>query len=138
MKKFLRRCFINSVSLALLIEIYPGLQITDRLKGILIAGLSLTIIDIVFNPILKTILLPINLLTLGALKWIMNVINVSLLNFLIPQVKISKFYFSGFSLGGIIIQAFNVSFLLSLIIGSVFLTLIKKGVLKIITSSSDD
>lgn len=138
MRKFLRSCLINSICLALLAELFPGFQIIERLKGIVLAGLGLTVIDLIVKPVIKTILLPITLLTLGTLRWIINVISLALLALSIPQVTIKSFHFDGFNFGGIIIQPFRVSLLLSVIFSSLILTLIKKALQEIIKKPSSE
>lgn len=138
MRKFLRSCLINSICLALLAELFPGFQIIERLKGIVLAGLGLTVIDLIVKPVIKTILLPINLLTLGTLRWIINVISLALLALFIPQITIKSFHFDGLNFGGIIIQPFKVSLLLSVIFSSLILTLIKKALREIIKKPSSE
>lgn len=136
MRKYLRSWLINSISLVLLDEFFPGFFISEGLKGVVIAGLGLTIANLILKPILKTIFLPINLLTLGTLGWIINALNLALLAFFIPQMTVKAFPFTGLNFQGIIIQPFRISWLLSLILASVVLTLIKKIILKIIRKSA--
>lgn len=138
MKKFLKAVLINAACLALLAEIFPGFQISERLKGLIIASLALTLANLILRPIIKTVLLPINLLTLGALNWLVNVINLALLTFFIPQMMIKSFPFKGINFEGIIIQPFKVSYLLSLVFASLLLTLIRKIILEIIKKPEDD
>jgi len=132
MRKFLRSWFINIVSLAFLTAILPALQIGEKLKGFLISGLILTIINLFIKPLLKAIFLPINLLTLGTLRWIIDVINLYLLILFSPLVIIKSFLFPGVHSYGIIIPSYKINSFFSLIIASLLLTLIKKIVIKII------
>jgi len=128
MKKHLRAWLVNSACLAFITELYSGLEISQGIKGRAVAGLGLTLINLLIRPILKTILLPINLLTLGTLKWLIDVFSLGLLVLLLPQITLVSFHFSGLNLGGITIHSFNVPQLASLMIISLSLVLMKKAI----------
>ena len=89
------------------------------------ASAVLTLIYLIVKPILKILLLPINLLSLGFLGWIINVAILYLLTKLIPSVAISPWHFPGFEYKGILIPQYDfnqmmvfilVSFLLSFMV----------------------
>jgi len=137
MKKILRLFLTNLIALAFVNEIFPGLEVNQRLYGLIIVAVSLTLIEKLVKPILKALLLPINLLTMGTLSWIINVINLALLVAFVPQVGIKSFHFQGFSAGGIIVQGFFVSQLLSLISATIILTISKKIIRKVMVVTVD-
>jgi len=131
MKKILRLSLINSICLAFIAGFYPGLNINQGIKGIFLAGIGLTLINKLLRPLLKTLLLPLSLLTFGTLNWIINAINIAVLGFIIPQFRIKKFFFSGFKFQGISLSGFYISSFLSLIFVSILLKLSKKIFLKV-------
>ncbi|MFC1711590.1 phage holin family protein [Patescibacteria group bacterium] len=134
MRKILKQWFLNAVIFSFITEIYPGLQINQGLQGIAIASIAYTLLNRFLRPLLKTLLLPITLLTLGTLKWIINVINIAILTLIVPQFIVDKFYFNGLEYGGVIIKGFTVSFFISLVIIAVLHILIKKLILKIMVN----
>jgi len=126
MKKILQNLFINTLSLFFLTLIFPGIKIQQGWQGIITAGIGFTLIDILLKPILKIIFLPLNLLTLGTLSWIINVISFGLLLLFIPQISVQAFYFNGLNLSGLTITGFKVNLIVSLISASFLIVFIKQ------------
>lgn len=92
-------------------------------------AVALALFNLFVRPLVNLLLLPINILTLGAFRWVVNVISLYLLTLIIPGFAISGFAFSGFAFQGLVIPAFSVgliwafiliSFLLSFITGFFF------------------
>jgi putative membrane protein len=111
MKGLVRSLIINSLALVLLVEIFPGFKIHQGLKGVVIAGVTLTLINGLIKPILKILFLPLNLLTLGLFSWIISVLSFGLLFVVIPDVTIQPFDFRGMLISrplGLIVAAFLV------------------------------
>lgn len=126
MKFFLKPWLINSLTLVVLSQLLIGFKIYNDFKGVVIAGLGLTFINIFIKPLLKIITLPFNLLTLGIFSWLVNVFSFGLLFLFVQDVSINPFYFPNIQFGGIIINSFTVSRLGSLILATLLLSLIKK------------
>jgi uncharacterized membrane protein YvlD (DUF360 family) len=135
-KNLIRSWLINSIVLSFAAEVFPGLFISNRLEGIIISGLALTLLNRFVKPLIKTILLPINLITFGTLKWIVNLIIFFILGIILPQLSIKPFYFSGFSWQGVSIQGFSVSYFFSLALVSFIVWGSKKAFFKLIKSNS--
>lgn len=124
MKLFIKHLFVNSCSLLILSYFYPGLKIVGGLETIILAGLVITLINLIIKPFLKLLFLPINLLTLGLFRWVVNVICLFLLSVFVSAVNFSSFKFAGFSHWGVIISPVEISFFVSLVICSFLLSLI--------------
>lgn len=133
MKSLLRSFVINIAALWLVTQILPGVSFIGGYQTLLLAAITLTIVNLLVKPLINLLLLPINLLTLGAFRWLVNVATLYLVTLLIPQFQISEFLFPGFLYQGFIIPQINLtafwvlvlsSFLISLI-GSFFYWLIK-------------
>jgi putative membrane protein len=133
MKSLLRAFVINVATLYLVTQVLSGVRYLDGYQTLLLAAFALTIVNLLVKPLINLLLLPINLLTLGAFRWLINVLALYLVTLLVPQFQISGFLFPGFSYQGLIIPAIGLnvfwvfvlaSFLISLI-GSFFYWLVK-------------
>lgn len=128
MKDFLKAIFVNGVTLALTTEIFPGLSYGRDLKILFFAALVFTIINLFLQPLIKLLLLPINLLTLGMFRWLTGVICLFLLTILIPEIKIQSYALVGFSQAGFVVPKFYFSLLMSLITASLLISLIASSI----------
>lgn len=120
-KKYLRLFLINSLALWSVGKILAGINFVDGYQTIALTALVLTVANFLIKPLIKLLLLPINLLTLGSFRWLVNVIILWLTTMIIPQFQIVGFQFTGFIYNGFIIPPmfliiFWVYFLTSLII----------------------
>lgn len=98
MKSLLRHLTINAVSLYLLTRILPGVTIASGLRGLVFTTLLFTLLTHLAKPILSLLFLPLNLITLGAFRWLINVLILFLLSWLSPDFTISGFTFNHFYL----------------------------------------
>lgn len=106
MKTLLRYFLINLVSLWATSEILKGgLIYIGGFQTILLAALVFSGINLILIPLLKILLLPLNLLTLGFFAWITNVIALYALTTVVPQIKLTSYYYPGFEYQGFIIPA---------------------------------
>lgn len=129
MKTLIRSFLINALALWILIQIASGIHFAKGWETIFVTAVALALFNLFVRPLLNLLLLPINILTLGAFRWVVNVISLYLLTLIIPGFAISGFAFSGFAFQGLVIPAFSVgliwafiliSFLLSFITGFFF------------------
>jgi len=135
MKNWLRLFLISTFALWLVNRWFPeGLNIAGGTPALLKAGLGLMLANYLVRPLFNIIMLPINLLTFGLFRWIVNVAILWLVVKFIGGISIHPFNFNGITFGGIVIPAlsFNawtawiaIPFLLSLISG-LFIWLVKK------------
>ncbi len=122
MKRILRTYLINLGALWATSQIIPSLQIIGGLRGLLIAALAFMIANLLLVPLLKILLLPLNLLTLGIFAWLSNVLALYFLVTAIPSFKVLPYQFAGISSGSFIVQpmdlnVFQVVVLASFLIG---------------------
>lgn len=123
MKSLLRYFLINLVSLWATSEILKGgLIYIGGFQTLLLASAVFAGINFVLIPLLKILLLPLNLLTLGIFAWMTNVIALYALTTVVPQIKLSGFYFpgwqnSGFTIPAVDLTTFWVAVVASLLIG---------------------
>lgn len=124
MKTILRYYLINFGALWLTSQIVPGFVYDGGITTLFKAGLVFTGINLILVPVLKILLLPLNLLTLGFFAWVANVIALFVLIKLVPNLHVTSFYFSGYYIGGFIIPATDLSafwtaIIVSLVIGAI-------------------
>lgn len=123
-KKHLRSFVFNLVALWLATQIIEGVSFVDGYQTLLLAGLALTLVNLIVKPLVKLLLLPINLLTLGLFRWVINVIALYSVTLFVPQFKIESFLFSGFTYQGFSLPATQLSVFWVYIITSFFLSLV--------------
>lgn len=122
MKTLLRYYLINLVSLWVTTQIISGLTYSGGIQTLLVAGLVFTIINLILVPLLKILLLPLNMLTLGLFAWVTNVLALFALTKLVSAFTLRSFYSEGFYLNGVSIapielNTFWVAVVASLCIG---------------------
>lgn len=118
MKTLLRQVCINYLSLFLSFNVYAGFSVKNSFQVILIASLVWLLLNKIVKPIIKLLLLPINLITLGLFSWVVSVITLFLLQYLIVGISVQPHFFTGFSYQGFIIPSFHINTLFSYIITS--------------------
>lgn len=124
MKSLLRRFLITLGALWITTRILPSILITGGARGLIITTLAFMLTDLLLIPLIKILLLPLNLLTLGLFAWVTNVLALYFLVSVIPNVKVLPFSFPGVTLNGFIVPAvdlstFQVVVVASLLIGAI-------------------
>jgi len=109
MKTILRYFLINLVSLWITTRIIPGLTYSGGIKSLALGGLAFMLINLILVPILKILLLPLNLLTLGLFAWITNVLALYALTTVISDFQLIPFTFSGFNYNGFMLPQYELS-----------------------------
>ena len=122
MRTILRYYLINLGALWFTSLVITGLTYSGGLPTLFKAGLVFTAINLVLLPLLKILLLPLNLLTLGFFAWVTNVLALYFLTRLVSDIHLTQFHFVGLSGGGFNIPSGDVSsfwtaILASLVIG---------------------
>lgn len=123
MKKILRSLIINAAALALISQVVSGFKISAGYEGLLLTAAVLAGVNLVIKPLIKLLLLPINLLTLGAFRWLVNVFSLYLVTLLIPYLEITGFNFPGWTYNGFTIPEMYLAKIWVLVIASFFISL---------------
>jgi len=103
MKKILRSWFINTIVLKILAELITSIEFGEGAKTLFLAALMLTLFEFFLKPVLKILLLPVNILTLGLLRWVINVLGFYIVSFLVPSFIIATYNFPGAIKNGLVI-----------------------------------
>ncbi len=124
MKAILRSLFLNGLVLYFAVLVFPGINFNGQLDTLFLAAVTLTFLNYFIKPIIKLLLLPINLITLNLFGWVANVITLFLVTVLVSGFKVIPFHFVGFAYQGFIIPALDISLIFSYIIGSILISAI--------------
>lgn len=125
MKGLLRHFLINLGAIWTLTQVLPAISLTGGIRGLLIGALAFMVANLLLVPMLRILLLPLNLLTLGLFSWLSNVLALYFLVNVVPYFRIEGYHFSGifwegFSIPSVDFTVFQVviiaSFMLGLII----------------------
>lgn len=124
MKRLLRYYLINLVSLWLTTEAIKGLTYTGGIKTLFVGAAIFAAINIILVPLLRVLLLPLNLLTLGMFAWITNVLALYALTSVVPNFHLLPYNFPGFSSNGFTIPAAFLSPLWVAILASLVISMV--------------
>jgi len=101
MKKFFKYALYLSFALVLQQELFGNLSFgPNRLLVIIKVGLILAFFELFLKPLVKILLLPISILTLGLIRIIINTLGLYLAVFLVSAFTVSSFTIYGWNLVG--------------------------------------
>lgn len=123
MKILLRSIAVSAVSFYLTGLLVDGIKVSGGLKSYLLAGTALALLNITARPIINLLLLPINVLTLGMFRWLVNSATLWLVSIFIGSLTIAPFTYPGFSYQGLVIPAMEIGFFWTLTLGAFFISL---------------
>lgn len=109
MKTILRYFLINLTSLWITTKIIPGLTYTGGVQMLLLGGLAFTAINIILVPLIRILLLPLNIFTLGLFAWLTNVLALYALTSVVSAFQLMPYAFPGLQYGGFSIPALDLS-----------------------------
>lgn len=109
MKSIIRNTFINALSLFFLTVIFSGVKVTGGLTTYILGGLILSLMFNFVKPLINIVSLPLNLLTMGAFSFLVNVFIFYLATTLVGNITIREFTYQGTSLAGFVIPKINFS-----------------------------
>ena len=120
MKTLLRYFLINLISLWVTTQAIPGLTYYGGVKSLVIGAAAFMLINFLLLPLLKVLLLPLNLLTLGLFAWLTNVLALYALT-TISSFQLVPYSFTGANLNGFNIPAYDLSPLMVAIVASLLI-----------------
>lgn len=109
MKTLLRSILINAGALWIATSVMPSFVISGGLTGFLLGALAFIAASILLTPLIKILLLPLNLLTLGIFAWLSNVLVLYFLTTAIPNFKLLPYHFQGVDYQGFIVPEISLS-----------------------------
>ena len=124
MKTLIKSLLVNIVSLFIVAKVVNAFSFANGYETMVIAGIVLGLVNLFVKPLINILLLPINLITLGAFRWIVNVVTLFLVTLIVPQFQIIGFEFAGYAINGISIPAYSATGFLALILDTFLLSVI--------------
>ncbi len=109
MKKPIRNFVLNVAAIALLAWVIPGVSFQSNLKILLLAALFLSLSNLLIKPILKIILLPINIITFGLAGWLIQVILLYITTLFVDGFGITSYVLGPANLLGVLIPKISFS-----------------------------
>jgi len=123
MKRIIRYWFIYLLSLLFVSSIITSISFSGGWQTIAVVSLLITIFELILKPIIRILLLPINILTLGLARSLINVVGLYLITSLVTDFRISAYLFPGISWNGFSAPPATPSLFLTYLIISLFLNL---------------
>lgn len=123
MRSLIIRVLGTALSFFVTSYLIAGFQIEPSWQAYLIASLVFVILNAVVGPLVKLLLLPINLLTLGLFRWLSSVIVLYLFDLLYTGISISAYRFSGFTSGLLSLPPLDLSLFWALVLSSFTISL---------------
>ena len=118
MNYLVRMFFFNTFSLWFTSQILPTIVLPEGWQPLLVIGFVLTVLSTVVSPVVKILLIPINVMTLGVLSPLVHTHILYILTILMPEVEIVPWTFPGGSYAGFVIPPINLTFPFALILTS--------------------
>lgn len=137
MKAFLRAILINLLVIYMVDAVYPAFSILHDIRTLITAAVIWLLLNKIVKPVIKLLLLPINLITLNLFSWAVSLITLFLLPLIVSGIKISPFDFPGISYQGFSIPTFHLSIFLSYVVASSFLNIFHSAISWIIKKDAD-
>lgn len=123
MRKLFLRTIGTALSFYLTSHLVAGFQLSQSWQTYLLASFIFVIFNWIATPLIKLLLLPINLLTLGLFRWLSNVLVLYLFDLFYTGLTISSYIFSGYSSSVINIPSVHLSLFWVLVISSFLISL---------------
>lgn len=105
MKRLLRYTLLSVFCLLTINAIWGNLSWGTSLLNLIIVAFVLAIFELVLKPILKILLLPISILTLGLIRVVIDTVGLYLAVALVPDFSIANVYTTTFVQNGFSVPA---------------------------------
>jgi len=120
-KRILKSFIIYFICFVLAWQYLPGVVLSGNFEVLFIVSAIYTILNLILKPLLKIIMLPINIFTLGIFGWIVCVILFVLTTLYVDGFEVVEFLFTGINTSYGEIKEFQVSKFFSYICSSFFI-----------------
>lgn len=123
MRKLIVKVLATAASFYLTTYFLTGFQIENTWSAYLVGSLVFVIFNFVLSPIIKLLLLPINLLTLGLFRWLTNVLVLYLFDLVYDGIRISSFNYPGLTSSLISLPSGHLNLFWVLVLSSLIMSL---------------
>lgn len=123
MRKLIVNILATSASLFATAYLIAGFHVNPTWDSYLVAAIVFILLNAIVAPLIKLLLLPINLLTLGLFRWVTNVLVLYIFDVIYQGVSISAYDFPGYSGSVFALPAGHVSMFWTLVLSSLTISL---------------
>jgi putative membrane protein len=123
MRKIIINILATAASFYVASYFLEGVQLDNTWSAYLITSLVFVIFNYILTPIIKLLLLPINLLTLGLFRWLTNVLVLYIFDLLYDGLRISSFTHPGITSSIISIPSGHLGIFWVLVLASLLMSL---------------
>ena len=123
MRKIIVKILATAASFFIAQYFLAGVHIQQSWAAYLVTSLVFVIFNFLLTPIIKILLLPINLLTLGLFRWLTNVLVLYLFDLVYDGITITSFNYPGFSSALLALPAGHLSLFWVLVLASLLMSL---------------
>ncbi len=124
MKKLLRYSLLLTFSLIVTSHLWKNLYFSENISNIIKVAFLLAIFEIILKPIIKILLLPINLLTLGTFRIVIDTLGLYLAVVLVSGFQVSNILIDSTNLMGYTIPTLRFSGFMAFLVTSTTIGLI--------------
>lgn len=123
MRKIVVKILSTAASFYVAQYFLAGFALEKTWSAYLVASIVFVVFNFVLSPVIKLLLLPINLLTLGLFRWLTNVLVLYIFDLMYDGLRISSFIFPGYSSPIISLPAGNINLFWVLVLSSLLMSL---------------
>lgn len=123
MRKFIVKILATAASFYLTQYFLAGVHLDPNLSTYLFASLVFVIFNFILSPIIKLLLLPINLLTLGLFRWVTNVLVLYLFDLFYDGISLTAFTYPGSTSAWLVIPSGHLGLFWVLVLSSLIMSL---------------
>jgi len=123
MRSLLVRLLVTAAALFVTSYFVAGFIVEPTWQAYLLASLVYILVSSIAGPLIKLLLLPLNLLTLGLLRWLTGVIILYLFDLFSTSVTISGYTFPGLTSSFLSLPSVQLSLFWTLVLSSFVLSL---------------
>lgn len=124
MKILLRAFLINVLAFLFVWQYVPTVVLEGGFEDVLLAAAALTALDKFLKPLLKMVLIPVNMVTFGLLRWVAAVIVFYITTEVIEGLNVVSWQFPGLSTPYIVFPAYLISFPLDYVVSALIVVLL--------------
>lgn len=118
LQKFFKRFVLTAIALYLTAAIVPGVVIQVSVRNLALVTLIFMLLNMIVKPIVKLLLLPLNLLTFGAFRWLVSLILFYLLSLSLDTFTLTASYLPDTPLIGSVLPQATMSRFFTALTGS--------------------
>lgn len=109
MRSILRSVAVNTASLFALTYLMPSVTISGGIRTTLTVAAVISALNLFVKPILELVFLPVNLLTLGAFRWVSAVAILWITTMVTDGLTVQPFHFPGYVAFGVVLPSIPLS-----------------------------